>query len=95
MAGQAQPAPGGGVAVNDAGHVDLISEASVRAYCCDPDRLESSKDIFGWRVRDFKMLINGPRKGVREGLVKLLRFFASGNVKNENIDPIWTWPLYR
>ena len=72
--------PGPDLRFVDVGHEAPITEKSVRAYVSDLDRLESSRDILGWHVRDFKMLINCPKPRVREALVKMLRFIASGSV---------------
>jgi len=72
-------------AADDVGHVEVISQDSVRAYCCDPDRLETARDILGWHVSDFKMLINSSQPQVPEALVKMMRFIVSGTVTNEKI----------
>jgi len=57
----------------------------VRAYCCDPDRLEASCDFHGWRNRDLKILINSPYPAMRAALVKMIQYFARRTVKSTTL----------
>ena len=83
--GAAGAAGAAAVMEGDAGHSAPISQDTVRAYCCNPDRLESSRDIYGWHIRDFKMLINSQHVPTRSAFVKMTQYFAQCKARSPKL----------